>query len=269
MVTWVIQNNFVDQTQMDIVAKSVIADGGKVVGACVRPFIDTVEICPFAEGFDIHDVNNKSVVPYGATKLTKLAPQYGWDGVFFNEKFDTAVWNKNRDDMLNDDGNIMMVKETADFLKDVPDDMPMFIRPCLDLKSFNGTLTSVGEIKSWMKSADSGSFSFNEETLVSIASAKNIQVEWRWFVVNGKVIDGSIYRLRGQRLTIHERDLKVIDEAQAFADKWLPHHTCVMDTALVDDELKVIEFNCFNSSGYYNNNIPLIVQAVNKMMRNR
>lgn len=261
MITWVIQNNFIDLTQAEVVARSVTNDGGKVVGAKVIPFCDTIEF------WDGEAPRGPLVVPYGATKLTKMARKYDWKGVFFNDNFDTAVWNTNRDDMLNSDGNIMPVSETSSFLKGVPDDMPMFIRPCLDLKAFNGTLTSVGEIKNWMKSADSGNFSFKPDTLVSIAKAKHIQAEWRWFVVGGKVIDGSIYRLRGQRLTIHERDQKVIDEAQGFADKWLPDATCVMDLALTEDGMKCIEFNCFNSSGYYNNDIEKIVKAVNAHMR--
>ena len=261
MPTWVIQNNFIDQTQTDIIARAVLEDGGKVASAKVIPFCDTIEF------WDGEAPPGPMVVPYGATKLTKMSRRYNWGGVFFNDDFDTAVWNTKRDDMLNNDGVIMKVSETAEYLKDTPDIYPMFIRPCLDLKAFNGTLTSVGEIKNWMRSVDSGNFSFTEDTLVSIAEPKHILAEWRWFVVNGKVIDGSIYRLRGQRLTIHERDQKVIDEAQTLADKWLPNQTCVMDLALTDDGMKCIEFNCFNSSGYYNNDIGKIVRAVNAYMR--
>jgi hypothetical protein len=261
MIIWVIQNNLDDQTQADVMAKSVLADGGKVVGAKVIPFCDTIEFC------DNEAPQGPLVVTYGATKLTKMACKYDWKGVFFNDNFDTAVWNANRSDMLNQDGMIMKVSETAEFLKGYPDDMPMFIRPCLDLKAFNGTLTCVREIKNWIKSTGSGNFSFDADTLVSIAEAKHIQAEWRWFVVDGKVIDGSIYRLRGQRLTIHERDQKVIDEAQGFADGWLPNSTCVMDLALTEDGMKCIEFNCFNSSGYYNHDVEKIVKAVNSYMR--
>lgn len=260
MVTWVIQNNFIDQTQADIVARSVIDDGGEVEGVKVIPFHDKIE---FLSGSPM----GPHVVPYGATKLTKMSIEYGWKGVFFGDNFDTGVWNANRDDMLNQECHIMKVSETAEFLKDYPSDLPMFIRPCLDLKAFNGTLTRVDEIRNWMKSIDSSNFSFTDDTLVSIAPAKHILAEWRWFVVGGKVIDGSIYRLRGQRLTIHERDLEVIAEAQTFADKWLPNQTCVMDLALTDDGMKCIEFNCFNSSGFYNNDIEKVVKAVNYYVR--
>ena len=137
VVTWVIQNNFIDQTQADIVARSVLEDGGEVVGAKVIPFSDTIEF------WNEVAPSGPLVVPYGATKLTKMSQKYGWCGVFFNSNFDTAVWNANRDDMLNQQCHVMKVSETAEFLKDYPSDLPMFIRPCLDLKAFNGTLTRV------------------------------------------------------------------------------------------------------------------------------
>ena len=255
MITWIIQSNFIDQTQAEIVAKYVIEDGGKVIGA---------KVIPFSEHLDLEEqpVNDKVIV-HGSTKLTKLAIKRDWKGVFFNDKFDTVVWNANRSDMLNHDAQVATVGEVDKLLVGLSDDLPMFIRPCLDLKAFNGTLTRVGEIKQWMKSTDSGNFSFDEHTMVSVAPAKQIQAEWRWFVIDGKIVSGSIYRLRGQRLTIREEDASVIKEAQRFADVWLPASTCVMDLALTDEGVKCIEFNCFNSSGFYNHDIEAIVKAVN------
>lgn len=263
-VNWIIQTSFIDQTQVEVLARSVLNDGGKVLGAKILPFIDTID---FMDGLDLINAPvGPLYVPYGATKLTKLARSYDWMGTFFNDNFDTSVWNLNRDDMLNSDCNIMKACEVEDFLKDYPNDLPLFVRPCLDLKAFNGTLTRVDEIKSWMNAAQAGNHVFNQDTMVSLAPAKQILAEWRWFVVDGKVIDGSIYRLRGQRLTIHERDEAVIKEAQTFADKWLPHECCVMDLALTDDGMKCIEFNCMNSSGFYNNDIQKIVCSVNQYM---
>jgi hypothetical protein len=54
----------------------------------------------------------------------------------------------------------------------------------------------------------------------------------------------------------------MIDEAQELANKWLPDQCCVMDLALVEDELKVIEFNCINSSGFYDHDVDAIFKAL-------
>ncbi len=85
--------------------------------------------------------------------------------------------------------------------------------------------------------------------------------ESRFFVVGGKVIDGAFYRMYGQRFSgVAKPD--EIEAAQEMANVWLPHETCVMDIAKTEEGLKVIEFNCFNGSGFYVNDISKIVKAV-------
>lgn len=61
-----------------------------------------------------------------------------------------------------------------------------------------------------------------------------------------KLINGSMYRHVhnfGRSANHH----LIVKEAQSFASKWLPDPCCVMDLALVNDELYVIEFNCIFS----------------------
>jgi ATP-grasp domain, R2K clade family 3 len=58
-------------------------------------------------------------------------------------------------------------------------------------------------------------------------------------------------------------DPEVIAEAQAFADKWLPLDCIVMDLALLTTgEVKVIEFNAINSSGFYACDVKKIFKAL-------
>ena len=99
---------------------------------------------------------------------------------------------------------------------------------------------------------------------VVLCNPKPIQAEWRWFIVNGKIVSGSMYRCHGQLRNIRETDPAVIEEAQALADMWLPFDTVVMDTAITEDsnDVKVIEFNCINSSGFYDNDVVAIFDAL-------
>jgi hypothetical protein len=259
MVTWVIQTNFLDRDQVDAIAWAARNDGAQVVEAKVIPFSDEIQLS--------EPVNLTDVIPYGSTKLSKLAYAGNWSGLFFNDNFNTVTWNKNRSDMLNQKAYVMAVKDLANFLKVDHEDSVFFIRPIEDLKAFNGTVTDVKEIRNWMNSTESGNFSFSEDTLVSIAPPQHISGEWRWFIVDGKIIDGSMYKIKGQRLTKHEKDAAIIAEAQKLADVWLPHQTCVMDTALTEFGVKVIEFNCMNSSGLYCNDIQKIVSAITNSAR--
>jgi ATP-grasp domain, R2K clade family 3 len=258
-VSWAIQTNFIAADQVES-----IWNAAKDCGCDTQEII----IIPFSKKFgndkDIPDLG-QYVIPYGSTSMMHKSKKMKWKGFFYDAKtFKVNIWNKKRDDMLNADAKIMKIKDTEAFLTGCDEDKMMFIRPLRDLKEFNGTLTNVGEIRRWMKSADAGSFNFSQETDVILASAKQIEMEYRFFIVDGKVIDGSLYRIHGQLFSQPVTDPLVMEEAQRMADKWLPSPCCVMDAALLknDEKMYCIEFNTLNSSGFYYNNIPKIVKAL-------
>lgn len=255
-VTWVVQDNLIDHEQLNSVAFAIRNCGCNLIGATVIPFSDDVKL-------SVQPTSNLAI-PYGSTKLTKLAVNHNWTGLFFNDNFQTSVWNANRTDMLNQHATVTTVADASKWIDDncYKDTAPLFIRPVEDLKAFAGTVTTALEIKRWMDSTASGNFSFAADTPVSIAPVQEIQAEWRWFIAGGKIVDGSMYRCHKQLRSLHETDSAVIAEAQALADIWLPHECCVMDTALTPDGVKVIEYNCFNSSGFYDNDINKVVKSI-------
>jgi hypothetical protein len=258
MATWLIQSNLLDQVDMGQLYEALKFHEIPYYGCKIIPFHDDIE-CFWTDGEPTHNY----IIPYGSSKLSRLAKEMGWKGMFFDlSQFRCDVWNANRDDMLNFDAEFMTVAELEQRFAGVPDDEVFHIRPMEDLKAFNGTITTAKEIRRWQHSDDSGSFSFKKTTQCVISSPKKILAEWRWFIVNGKVISGSSYKMNGQRLVQRATEQDIVDEAQSFADKWLPSNVCVMDLALTDDGPKVIEFNCFNSSGFYYHDKKAIVKAV-------
>lgn len=262
-VTWAIQSNLLSDNQMLAVLNAAIDYGCNIQDIIVIPFSDEF-------GNEIPDIGT-NVIPYGSTKLNKMAQMRRWKGNWFNaDTFRTEVWNHNSDDMLNADCITTTVGAVAALFEDVDDDEAIFIRPVRDLKEFNGTVTNVGEIKKWMASVYSGNFSFDENTEISIAPVQKLLNEVRYFIVGGKIVDGSMYRIHGQLLSQPITNSAVIEQAQELADKWLPHECCVMDVALTDkDELKIIEWNAINSSGFYYHDIPKIVRAMTDHLRNQ
>jgi hypothetical protein len=87
-------------------------------------------------------------------------------------------------------------------------------------------------------------------------------MEYRWFIVGGKIISGSIYRKNDALYKERVIDSNTILTAQKLADMWLPHECCVMDTALIGTELKVVEFNCINCSGFFDHDISAVFKAL-------
>ena len=54
----------------------------------------------------------------------------------------------------------------------------------------------------------------------------------------------------------------VINYVQTIIDKWLPSPSVVIDIALTDKGLKIIEFNNINSSGFYAIDVAKYVCAI-------
>lgn len=227
---------------------------------------ECIGVIPFTHEITCDEpLNGVDYIPYGSTLLVNLASERKWTGVHFDlQKMNYGCFVKNRKDMLND--NVMPVKDAVVFLQCLSKDTKVFTRPSEDLKQYSGQVMEAGEIWPWFESmmaaVGGGSYYMSPETEVVISKPKEISAEWRWFIVGGKIIDGSMYRAHGQLRKLHETDDAVINEAQALADIWLPHDCVVMDTALVGGEMKVIEFNCINGSGMYDNDVGKIFNAL-------
>lgn len=252
---WAIQSNAVNLMQAEAVANAVIKCGGVAREVEVLPSSNKIN-------FLIEIPNTLDIIPYGSTKLVELAIEKEWSGVFRNNNFSVPIWNEKRQDMLNRDSVSMCAKELPAYTQDLSSDETIFIRPMIGKKLFPGQLVTIADALGWLKSGRVGKYAFTPETEIAVAKNKIILAETRWFVVDGKVIDGSTYRLRGQQVAIHDNNDNNLKEAQEFADIWLPHPTCVMDLASTDEGTRVIEFNTFNSSGFYHHDIPKIVKAV-------
>ncbi|QDJ96575.1 protein of unknown function DUF 4343 [Xanthomonas phage Xoo-sp13] len=266
-VTWVIQTNLLKDSSVQGVWLAAEEYGADVREAIIIPFQDELDNEDVLNAMNVEP--DRVVIPYGSCKLTRISQERKWRGNCFNkDTFMTHVWNSNRDDMLNSDAVQMRVKDTPEFFADKILADKWFIRPVADLKAFNGTVTEAEEIVKWMHSTASGNFSFNEDTEIIIAPVKKLYSEARFFVIGGKVVDGSYYKMADRAHLHNIKQPETLATAQTLADKWLPHECCVMDVADTDDGLKVIEFNTINSSGFYDNNIKVIVQSMTDWARN-
>ena len=169
-----------------------------------------------------------------------------------------------KDQMLNANVQITQFKD-AD-----PDLDEFFTRPCLDDKSFSGMVTTKKEFKEWQTKVVElnvqDSFSSIKSTdEIIIAPLTEIYSEYRFYVVNGKIITGSRYKLGNQVLSSSEVDEGISQYAQEMVDIWQPNKAFVIDIADTPNGLKVIEINSINSSGFYKCDMGKFVYAINNM----
>lgn len=211
-------------------------------------------------------IEGTNYFPYGSTSLIETTANLGWKGNYFDlTKLNYKNFQQNRNDMLNTNP-VMKLTEAITFLKTRPEYEQWFTRPSNDLKEYSGLVDNVISLVEWMEDrllcASSGSYQLSPDTEIVLDIPKEILAEYRWFIVDGKIISGSMYRNNGILKSIEQTNTDIIQKAQEIADKWLPMSNVVMDLALTNDGMKVIEFNCINASGFYNCNIDKIFKSI-------
>lgn len=256
-VTWVVQANLLNRRRQDNVAVHL-----KELGI---PFVD-VNVVSFSNDLTylLEEPPHRRVIPYGSTALIRRGMDREWQGLFFDPKtFCVDTWLKNRMDLLNDSCHIMSVRAA---LRWGHNRTGMWhVRPNEDLKTFTGFVAGANEIADWLQGTESVQIDdglLTVDTRIVISPEQEILAEWRWFIVDHRIVDGSMYRARGRGHLEHETDEQVIAEAQRLAEGWLPHPVCCMDTALTEKGLRVLEFNCFNGCGFYEHDLAKILPVV-------
>lgn len=123
----------------------------------------------------------------------------------------------------------------------------MFVRPLHDDKAFNGGV--------FEKST------FNYDGLVVASNVKSIFSEARCFVVDGRVVTSSVYKINGDYHVSSIVDQGVIEFAQSLCTKFT-HPGFSIDIASTPEGLKIVELNCLNYSGFYNANLAKLIDAL-------
>jgi hypothetical protein len=224
-----------------------------------------VKVVPFShELIPVPKIDDKHVIVMGSYSLCVAANKLGWKpGAFLNHNFTYyTCFLYYGEHMLNGDGYICPLGEVPKHAE-WPE---FFMRPNDDSKAFAGDIIHIDDCKEWIeKIRDIETKSYTTldlKTEVLIAPLKKIQKEFRFFVVGGKVVTGSQYKI-GTRVHYDPVvDVEAAAYAQRMASVWQPADAFVLDVAYVNGEYKIIEINCMNAAGYYACDVSKIIQAV-------
>ena len=140
-----------------------------------------------------------------------------------------------------------------------------FVRPDSGDKSFTGSVISRNTSKH-----DLRRFIFESvmQDMILLAPTQKIEQEYRFVIIDGEVVTGSIYKTRRWgHLEFHEKELKkgaAVDYAkEVVKTHFQPCRAYTVDVCLVGGEFKVLELNSFSHAGLYKCNIKKIVEAFN------
>ena len=227
-----------------------------------------VNIIPFSHEID-PDINVENpIFVFGATAMGKIAKAKNWKPGYIDENINYVKLIDNYgQDTFN--GNCVIVK-FGDLVKTskLPQWSRIFVRPVNDGKSFAGTTMTWLELFEWESRLYQLGYSENSQTTITaddyivISEAKEIHSEYRFFVVDGKVITGSRYKLGNRVLYSNQVDQEVYDYAQKMVDVWAPNKAFALDICRANDRFYVLEINAINSAGFYHCDMGKLIHAL-------
>ncbi len=253
---WILQKNLFNEQAFQSLQDQLVVQQTPHAVVHLRPFIHQIEP-------DIEVTG--PVFVCGSTGLRKVARRKGWRPGYFDDNLDYRLLMQHYGSrMLNHDAHVARLRDVRMAVEH------SFVRPVSDDKQFAGQVMSRAEFTDWQARlvALEGQSTYTTLTgndLIVTASPKCIHAEYRFYVVDGQVVTGSLYK-RGDRV---HYDAHVDEHAQAYAqacaDTWSPNRAFCLDIADTPDGLKVLEINAINSSGFYACDMGKFVNAINTM----
>jgi hypothetical protein len=207
------------------------------------------------------------VIPYGSINFTAAVNrEIGWvPGVWGDRKHleCTHYYPQLGKYLLNDDYIMLpygeMIRQCEFLFNTLGRNTQLFVRPSSPSKTFTGQTISGYHYEDDVKRL--GFYDVEPDSLVIVSSPKDIDVEWRMIVIDGKVVAGSQYKTETLTQIREGYPEQVLTFAQEVADAYRVDDAYVIDVGLYNGMLKLIEVNSFSSSGWYLADKPAIVSA--------
>ena len=275
MAHWILQSNIYAEEGYEAFTTAVTRLGLPLTTVKVVPFVGELEATSGAlpaQGAD--------AVVMGSYTLARVAKRMGWRPGAFLDNLDFEVQRERWGDrMLNHDAEISRFRD----VRFRPE--PFFIRPVHDTKAFTGFVCDWGEYLDWRDSlirlpetADPvndplGVNLMGLDTPVMACRQKLIYGEWRTWVVGGRVVTASGYKVGTMKRYTPPEQVSpgVIEFAQDCADRWSPNDAYVLDVATVEGPhhggLRIVEVNNLNSAGFYRGDMQRVVMAIEDLGR--
>lgn len=248
-----------------------------------QPLIDTI----LREGYQIkyvsddlsgvQELSDKCVIYYGSLNLAiklkqfNLVPGvYGGDVKKYNVSNYRNYFSKF---MLNDQsiymtfGDLKHFAETKNhWLFNISD--KIFVRPDSILKEFSGMVVSKNN---FIEAVNLMSFYDDVVTpnlSICISKFKPIESEFRFVVVDGEVISGSMNRFCGKESLSLCESTEVYDFARKMIKIYNPDKVWTLDICKSNNEYKILEIGSFSYAELYANQLEWVVKAVSECAKN-
>lgn len=137
----------------------------------------------------------------------------------------------------------------------------VFVRPDSPLKPFSGRVVKRDGLT--LAALDHGYY-YEDDTLpVIVPPVRPVQREWRYVIVNRRVVAGSAYQSEGRSPLADPRGTEAWKHASQIAAALVPpEDVYVLDTCEADGALHLLELNPFSGADLYACDRPAVIEAV-------
>lgn len=250
---WVIQDNLFREHDRD--DRNILIEFLKKMQISYQ----LVNIAPSSHELNPEVIETENVITNGSILLSRIARERGWNpGSFLNDNFDYRMWYPYfKEFLLNKDAVFSTVAEAAPQFKNV------FVRPVLDSKTFDGQVMTQTAFAVWKENILRGENKYVlPETEIICAPSKPIGQEHRHFIVDGKVITSSRYKLNGLLNQEAGADAYIVEFATRMATIFSPARAFVLDTYVTGDDVGIVELGCACNAGFYKADVQKLVMAL-------
>lgn len=195
----------------------------------------------------------------GSTSMNEVSIAHGWnpgyiDAPDFHECL--AHWGER---MLNADSWTGRLADAA-----IPKGETRFVRPVEDIKNFAGRLHDARTFADWRDPilAIKGPATIDGDTMIQLASEKEIWSEYRCLMIGGRYVTGSRYKTGETVAYSPDVGNRIIAYAEECADIWTPRRAITFDIADTPEGLRIIETNSICSAGFYASDMDRFVGAI-------
>jgi hypothetical protein len=184
----------------------------------------------------------------------------------------SSWYPRSRQWLLHRDWSVLSAEElvanTTAALEPLGQPDAVFVRPDSPLKPFSGRVVSRDALS--LKALDYGYYYENADLPVVIARVRSVQREWRYVVVDRRVVAGSAYAADGRQALPDESTGPAWRFASAVAKQLEPPEAVyVMDVCEADGDLHLLELNPFSGADLYACDAEAVVAAVSEIAGRR
>ncbi|MBO9406029.1 ATP-grasp domain-containing protein [Shimia sp. R9_1] len=253
---WLLQD-FEDTEKLGEV---LLAMGRDISWHKIVPFVGDLTPAPLIK-------DPRSVVMFGAYSMWKYAEAQGLQpGVIRIAPFlDQEVWHPF---LLNGpEARVMRFADCPAFLCDPA--QYWFLRPVEDSKEIPGRVMQAGEIAQLAQRVSNlpeeqlPIGSLRPDTNVMFSAPKEIDTEWRLWIVDDQLVTYSRYKQAGRVDYVHDITEEALRFGREMAQKNAGYASAyVMDVCQIGDIHHIIETNSINAAGFYAADLTKLVHAI-------